>query len=434
MLCCITATRYLKEPGDWELSRTVRRFETGFAGLLCFAHDVLKGAGVTESHVRIFLNQMSVGQKENIPLYEQRMAEIISHVTLEEIFLFCSRIEVWNFLNFQLLQDLADHFEVEQLKTRLQEHSTAVVAFKRSTKLVDFLRIWAGRNSLKTLPESEPIFAKLKAFKWKDYTLEDVARHEQYLASEFRLRQLVMRFSNAAEGCVVLMWLVTKSVAAEMKKIMSSDEKPCLDSLTIEELNIGGRTFKVTKYDKMERVTAMEKFFERNCIHGYHVYKEVWAATVGEALVCEREPQNASDRYAVAVKKELSQYIYLESCRGCVHYFIDGKVHSHKCERRARACGMAQLFVVEKFAVEKRLIIVALCDNENCSTTKISRFTVYAIFMYKIELYYRSHQAMTVSTNIASTNWKCSGLTELKSTFSGSSHFTVSWRAVYKVE
>ena len=228
-----------------ELSETVRRFETEFAGLLCFAHDVLKGDGVTESHVRIFLNQMSVGQKENIPLYEQRMAEIISHVTLEEIFLFCSRIEVWNFLNFQLLQDVADQFKVERLKTRLQEYSTAVDAFKQSTKLADFLRIWAGRNSLKALPDSEPVFAKLKAFKWEDYTLEDVARHEKYLASEFRLRQLVMRFSNAAEGCVVLMWLVTKSVATEMKRIMSGKEKPCFDSLTIEELNIGGRIFKV---------------------------------------------------------------------------------------------------------------------------------------------------------------------------------------------
>jgi len=47
----------------------------------------------------------------------------------------------------------------------------------------------------------------------------------------------------------------------------------------------------------------METFFERNCIRGYHVYKKVWAATVGEAFVCEREPQNLSDRYAVAVKK-----------------------------------------------------------------------------------------------------------------------------------
>ena len=48
----------------------------------------------------------------------------------------------------------------------------------------------------------------------------------------------------------------------------------------------------------------MEKFFERNCIRGYYVYKKVWAATVGEALVCEREPKNSSDRYAVAVKNE----------------------------------------------------------------------------------------------------------------------------------
>ena len=47
----------------------------------------------------------------------------------------------------------------------------------------------------------------------------------------------------------------------------------------------------------------MEKFFEINCIRGYHVYKKVWAATVGEALVCERA-QNPSDRYAVVVKNE----------------------------------------------------------------------------------------------------------------------------------
>ena len=48
----------------------------------------------------------------------------------------------------------------------------------------------------------------------------------------------------------------------------------------------------------------MEKYFERNCVRGYHIYKELWAATVGEALVCERKPKNASDLYAVAVKNE----------------------------------------------------------------------------------------------------------------------------------
>ena len=39
------------------------------------------------------------------------------------------------------------------------------------------------------------------------------------------------------------------------------------------------------------------------CVRGYHVYKDVWAATVGEVLACRREPSNASDRYAIAVLK-----------------------------------------------------------------------------------------------------------------------------------
>ena len=33
------------------------------------------------------------------------------------------------------------------------------------------------------------------------------------------------------------------------------------------------------------------------------MYKTMWVAAVGEELVCEREPTNASDRYAVAALK-----------------------------------------------------------------------------------------------------------------------------------
>ena len=241
----ITVSSYPDEHCRLELRKDVRKLETDFGGLLYFAHNALKRAHITDGDARIFLTQMSVSHKENIPLYEKRMADIISCVTLEEIILFCSRMEVWDFLNFQILQDLADHFQVEELQSRLQDYGAAVSVFKQNTKLVDFLRIWAGRNTLNTLPDSEPVFAKLKSSKWEDYTLEDVARHEKYLTSEFRLRQLVMRFSNAAEGCVVLMWLVSKSVATEMKKIMSGKEKPAFDGMTIEELYIGGRTFKV---------------------------------------------------------------------------------------------------------------------------------------------------------------------------------------------
>ena len=56
----------------------------------------------------------------------------------------------------------------------------------------------------------------------------------------------------------------------------------------------------------------MEEFFKRNCcIQGYLVYKEVWKTAVGEALVYEREPENASNQYAVSVKKERTIIRYL---------------------------------------------------------------------------------------------------------------------------
>ena len=32
-----------------------------------------------------------------------------------------------------------------------------------------------------------------------------------------------------------------------------------------------------------------------SCIRGYHQYKDIWQAAVGEELLCEREPRNSHD-------------------------------------------------------------------------------------------------------------------------------------------
>ena len=39
------------------------------------------------------------------------------------------------------------------------------------------------------------------------------------------------------------------------------------------------------------------------CVRGYHIYRHIREATVGETLICKREPTNHNDRYAVAVLK-----------------------------------------------------------------------------------------------------------------------------------
>lgn len=49
---------------------------------------------------------------------------------------------------------------------------------------------------------------------------------------------------------------------------------------------------------------SMEEFEVPWCIRGYHIYKDIWHAAIGQHLSCRREPDNTSDRYAVAVIKD----------------------------------------------------------------------------------------------------------------------------------
>ena len=41
---------------------------------------------------------------------------------------------------------------------------------------------------------------------------------------------------------------------------------------------------------------------ELSCVRGYHVYQSRWTAVIGEKLTCRRDPANASNPFAVAVK------------------------------------------------------------------------------------------------------------------------------------
>lgn len=48
---------------------------------------------------------------------------------------------------------------------------------------------------------------------------------------------------------------------------------------------------------------AMVLHMVDSCVHGFHVYRNVWTLATGEVLFCEREDGNPMDLYAVAIKK-----------------------------------------------------------------------------------------------------------------------------------
>ena len=48
----------------------------------------------------------------------------------------------------------------------------------------------------------------------------------------------------------------------------------------------------------------MVVFEKESVIHGHHNYQRTWTPELGEYLVCEREPINMNDRFAVAIVKD----------------------------------------------------------------------------------------------------------------------------------
>ena len=51
-------------------------------------------------------------------------------------------------------------------------------------------------------------------------------------------------------------------------------------------------------------MAADATFSVESMVRGYHVYKDIWAASIREHLLCRRETTNLADRFSVAVMKD----------------------------------------------------------------------------------------------------------------------------------
>lgn len=71
---------------------------------------------------------------------------------------------------------------------------------------------------------------------------------------------------------------------------------------------------------------GMETYERASCVRGFHVYYTIWHVVNGEELMCEREPSNRRDRYAVAVIKEdeIIGHLPREISRICSLFLLRG--------------------------------------------------------------------------------------------------------------
>lgn len=82
----------------------------------------------------------------------------------------------------------------------------------------------------------------------------------------------------------------------------------------------------------MDKMETEETYVLETIVQGYHAYKELWEAAIGDALPCQRERGNMHDPYAVALVKEGVTVGHIPRTISSVWYFYLGKGGSLSCE------------------------------------------------------------------------------------------------------
>ena len=86
----------------------------------------------------------------------------------------------------------------------------------------------------------------------------------------------------------------------------------------------------------------MTRFCYDSVMHGYHVYKDVWEASHGELLNCERETGNTFDPFAVCVKKHDDNKLRKISGICSLFLWCGGRIQYEVTDTRQYSCDIPQ--------------------------------------------------------------------------------------------
>ena len=159
---------------------------------------------------RQLITSLCVQQKQNIRLFTTPMICEISNYSFDDIFLFLTQYEVWDFLNFHVLTKIVKQFltDDKMIQRAIEDYQPKVDIFKKNTFLRDYVQVRS--NGTCPIPGCKDMMVKLKR-NYAQFTLADVSEQEQFLASQFLLNQFIFRLKYAEEGCVQITWLIPQT-------------------------------------------------------------------------------------------------------------------------------------------------------------------------------------------------------------------------------
>jgi hypothetical protein len=195
-------------PLNLQVKTALSELEAKFNDLLVMAQRALESHQVPIGELHVRLSAFCVDIKDNIPFFDRHMLEVITKSKVSEIFSLMIRMEVWDPINYRVLTSLlkkcipAGH---DSILKDFETYSAATETFKRQTLLQDYMALKGRRHFF---PRGSTTISVKFEGKYNRYTLADLAHDEAFLAGEFLLHQMVLRFKESHVGCDSITWFI----------------------------------------------------------------------------------------------------------------------------------------------------------------------------------------------------------------------------------
>ena len=177
---------------------------------------------------------------------EEKLTNIPPPVTFENIWSILNLY--WDFLNFGLLEHVINKCGSECLKQQMQEYVHQLSAFKKTTRLCDFIESWPCRDGP---PEDrlKNVVVKMR-HEWSQCTLRDVESSKKALVHKFFRPEFDMLLQKAERGCVCVTWLTSPSTATLLQQNLTNIETEFFMKHGIDAVTIDGQDVYLTPVKK----------------------------------------------------------------------------------------------------------------------------------------------------------------------------------------
>ena len=173
---------------------------------------------------------------QHLHFIKENLNEIKESKCVEDIFL--SLHLYWNFLNYTLLEHIVNEFGNNDTKAAMAKYVSELVAFRKATKLSDFISHWPCTRRVP--PDMSRLVIKMEK-DWSNCTLEDVEQFRRTLTQELLLPSFAVLLRDAEQGCISFTWLIPSSVVKLLSKDIHNSKLGWFKEHHIERLAIDGQ-------------------------------------------------------------------------------------------------------------------------------------------------------------------------------------------------